>query len=98
MADLSPEQVAHLAKLARLALTDAELDHYAQQLGVILDSVAKVTEVATGDIKPTSHAIEMSNVFRDDVVRPSFTSDVTSQNAPEWEDERFRVPRILDEE
>ena len=98
MAHLSPEQVAHLAKLARLALTDAELDHYAQQLGVILDSVAKVTEVATGDIKPTSHAIEMSNVFRDDVVRPSFTSDVTSQNAPEWEDERFRVPRILDEE
>lgn len=98
MADLSREQVAHLAKLARLALTDAELDHYAQQLGVILDSVAKVTEVATGDIKPTSHAIEMTNVFRDDVVRSSFTSDVTSQNAPEWEDERFRVPRILDEE
>ncbi|MFZ9694145.1 MAG: Asp-tRNA(Asn)/Glu-tRNA(Gln) amidotransferase subunit GatC [Candidatus Nanopelagicales bacterium] len=98
MAHLSPEQVAHLAKLARLALTDAELDHYAQQLGVILDSVAKVTEVATGDIKPTSHAIEMTNVFRDDVVRSSFTSEITSQNAPEWEDERFRVPRILDEE
>jgi aspartyl-tRNA(Asn)/glutamyl-tRNA(Gln) amidotransferase subunit C len=98
MADLSREQVAHLAKLARLALTDAELDHYAQQLGVILDSVAKVTEVATGDIKPTSHAIEMTNVFRDDVVRSSFTSEITSQNAPEWEDERFRVPRILDEE
>lgn len=98
MAELSREQVAHLAKLARLALTDAELDHYAQQLGVILDSVAKVTEVATSDIKPTSHAIEMSNVFRADEVRPSFTSDVTSLNAPEWEDERFRVPRILDEE
>ena len=98
MADLSREQVAHLAKLARLALTDAELDHYAQQLGVILDSVATVTEVATGDIKPTSHAIEMTNVFRDDVVRSSFTSEITSQNAPEWEDERFRVPRILDEE
>jgi aspartyl-tRNA(Asn)/glutamyl-tRNA(Gln) amidotransferase subunit C len=98
MADLSREQVAHLAKLARLALTDAELDHYAQQLGVILDSVAKVTEVAASDIKPTSHAIEMTNVFRTDEVRPSFTSDVTSQNAPEWEDERFRVPRILDEE
>lgn len=98
MAELSREQVAHLAKLARLALTDAELEHYAQQLGVILDSVAKVTEVASSDIKPTSHAIEMTNVFRADEVRPSFTSDVTSQNAPEWEDERFRVPRILDEE
>ncbi len=98
MAELSREQVAHLAKLARLALTDAELEHYAQQLGVILDSVAKVTEVASSDIKPTSHAIEMTNVFRTDEVRPSFTSDVTSQNAPEWEDERFRVPRILDEE
>lgn len=98
MAELSREQVAHLAKLARLALTDAELDHYAQQLAVILDSVAKVTEVATGDIKPTSHAIEMTNVFRKDEVKPSFTSATTSQNAPEWEDERFRVPRILDEE
>jgi aspartyl-tRNA(Asn)/glutamyl-tRNA(Gln) amidotransferase subunit C len=98
MAELSREQVGHLAKLARLALTDAELDHYAQQLAVILDSVAKVTEVATGDIKPTSHAIEMTNVFRKDEVKPSFTSATTSQNAPEWEDERFRVPRILDEE
>lgn len=98
MAELSREQVAHLAKLARLALTDAELDHYAQQLAVILDSVAKVTEVATGDIKPTSHAIEMTNVFREDEVKPSFSSATTSQNAPEWEDERFRVPRILDEE
>ena len=98
MAELSREQVAHLAKLARLALTDAELDHYAQQLAVILDSVAKVTEVATGDIQPTSHAIEMTNVFREDEVKPSFQSATTSQNAPEWEDERFRVPRILDEE
>lgn len=98
MAELSREQVAHLAKLARLALTDAELDHYAQQLAVILDSVAKVTEVATGDIKPTSHAIEITNVFREDEVKPSFSSATTSQNAPEWEDERFRVPRILDEE
>lgn len=98
MAELSREQVAHLAKLARLALSDAELDHYAEQLAVILDSVAKVTEVATGDIKPTSHAIEMTNVFREDEVKPSFSSATTSQNAPEWEDERFRVPRILDEE
>lgn len=98
MAELSREQVAHLAKLARFALSDAELDHYAQQLAVILDSVAKVTEVATGDIKPTSHAIEMTNVFREDEVKPSFSSATTSQNAPEWEDERFRVPRILDEE
>jgi aspartyl-tRNA(Asn)/glutamyl-tRNA(Gln) amidotransferase subunit C len=98
MAELSREQVAHLAKLARLALSDEELEHYAQQLGVILDSVAKVTEVATADIKPTSHAIEMTNVFREDEIRPSFSSESTSRNAPEWEDERFRVPRILDEE
>lgn len=90
-------EVAHLAKLARLALTDDELDHYAGQLDVILGSVARVAEVAAHDIPPTSHAIPLSNVFRPDVVTPGLTADAALAAAPAAEDERFRVPRILDE-
>jgi aspartyl-tRNA(Asn)/glutamyl-tRNA(Gln) amidotransferase subunit C len=90
-------EVAHLAKLARLALTENELDHYAQQLDVILGSVARVSEVATADVKPTSHPIPLENVFRDDVVTPSLGAQAVLAGAPAAEDERFRVPRILDE-
>ncbi len=90
-------EVAHLAKLARLALTENELDHYAQQLDVILGSVARVSEVATADVKPTSHPIPLENVFRDDVVTPSLGAEAVLAGAPAAEDERFRVPRILDE-
>ncbi len=94
---ITREEVAHLAKLARLALTENELDHYAQQLDVILGSVARVSEVATADVKPTSHPIPLENVFRDDVVTPSLGADAVLAGAPAAEDERFRVPRILDE-
>lgn len=90
-------EVAHLAKLARLALTDDELDHYATQLDVILGSVARVAEVAADDIPPTSHAIPMANVFRPDVVVPGLTAEAALAAAPAAEEERFRVPRILDE-
>ena len=90
-------EVAHLAKLARLALTDDELDHYASQLDVILGAVARVAEVAAEDIPPTSHAIPLTNVFRDDAVRPGLSAEAALAAAPAAEDERFRVPRILDE-
>lgn len=90
-------EVAHLAKLARLALTDDELDHYATQLDVILGSVARVAEVTADDIPPTSHAIPLTNVFRPDVVQPGLSAADALAAAPAAEDERFRVPRILDE-
>lgn len=90
--------MAHLARLARLAVTDDELDLFARQLDVILTSVARVGEVAAADIPPTSHAVPMTNVFRADEVRPSLPREAILAGAPDVEDEKFRVPRILSEE
>lgn len=98
MSVITREEVAHLARLARLALTDEQLDHYAGQLDVILTSVARVTEVAAEDIPPTSHALPLTNVMRPDTVRPSLAASDALAGAPAVEDDRFRVPRILDEE
>lgn len=98
MPTISRSEVAHLARLARLAVTDAELDVFAGQLDVILTSVARVGEVAADDIPPTSHAVPLTNVFRSDVVRPGLSQQQALSGAPRAEDGRFRVPRILGEE
>lgn len=98
MSTISRDEVAHLAKLARLAVTDAELDTFVSQLDVILESVATVSEVASADVPPTSHAVPLTNVFRADEVRPSLTQQQALSGAPAAEDGRFRVPRILGEE
>lgn len=98
MPNISRDEVAHLAKLARLAVTDAELDVFAGQLDQILDSVAKVGEVARDDIPPTSHAVPLTNVFRADEVRPSLSQQQALAGAPAAEEGRFRVPRILQED
>lgn len=98
MPNISRDEVAHLARLARLAVTDAELDMFAGQLGVILESVASVGEVAADDIPPTSHAVPLTNVFRRDLVRPGLTQAQALDGAPAAEDGRFRVPRILEDE
>ena len=91
-------EVAHLARLSRLALDDEELDRMASQLDVILGAVARVGEVAAADIPPTSHSVPLTNVFRPDEVRPSLTPEAALSGAPAAEQGRFRVPRILDEE
>lgn len=98
MPTISRDEVAHLARLARLAVTEQELDMFAGQLDIILQSVAQVTEVATEDVPPTSHAVPLTNVFREDVVRPGLTQQQALSAAPSAEDGRFRVPRILGEE
>jgi aspartyl-tRNA(Asn)/glutamyl-tRNA(Gln) amidotransferase subunit C len=98
MPDITRDEVRHLADLARIDLDDAELDHLAPQLSVILESVASIAEVAAADIPPTSHAIPLTNVFRDDVVRPSLTAEQALSGAPETELQRFSVPRILGDE
>jgi aspartyl-tRNA(Asn)/glutamyl-tRNA(Gln) amidotransferase subunit C len=95
---LSREEVAHLAHLARMAVSDEELDLFAGQLDVILRAVARVGEVADEDVPPTTHAVPMTNVFRADVARPCLPRDVVLSQAPAAEDGRFRVPRILGEE
>jgi aspartyl-tRNA(Asn)/glutamyl-tRNA(Gln) amidotransferase subunit C len=96
--NISRDEVAHLAKLARLAVTAEELDVFAGQLDQILDAVAKVGEVARDDIPPTSHAVPLTNVFREDVVRPGLSQQQALSGAPAAEEGRFRVPRILGEE
>ena len=98
MPNISRDEVAHLARLARLAVTDAELDKFAGQLDVILQSVARVGEVAAEDIPPTSHAVPLQNVFRADEPRPGLTQEQALAGAPAVEQGRFRVPRILGEE
>jgi aspartyl-tRNA(Asn)/glutamyl-tRNA(Gln) amidotransferase subunit C len=94
---ISRADVAHLARLARIAMTDVELDHLADQLGVILGAVARVQEVTAADIAPTSHAVPLTNVFRADEASPSLGADGALAAAPAAEDGRFRVPQILGE-
>ena len=98
MTAISREEVAHLARLSRLAVTDEELDTFAGQLDVILQAVARIGEVAAADIPPTSHSVPLTNVLREDVVRPGLPRDEALAGAPDAEDGRFRVPRILSEE
>lgn len=99
MPEITREQVAHLARLSRLALDDDELDRLAGQLDVILGAVARIGEVSdAADVPPTTHAVPLENVSRPDVVRPSLPRDEVLAGAPEAEDGRFRVPRILDEQ
>jgi aspartyl-tRNA(Asn)/glutamyl-tRNA(Gln) amidotransferase subunit C len=95
---ITRDDVAKLANLARIDLTDAELDHLAPQLAVILESVAAVSGVAADDIPPSSHALPMENVMRPDEVRGSLTPEEALAGAPEEEQQRFKVPRILGEE
>lgn len=98
MPQISRDDVAHLAALARIDLDDAELDQLAPQLDVILDSIRSISDVAADDVPPTSHALPLTNVFRDDVVRPGLTAEEALSGAPEVEQQRFKVPRILGDE
>ena len=93
--DISAEQVAHLANLARIDLSPEELESLTKELGQIVESVAKVQEVAGPDVPATSHPLPLTNVFRDDVVVTSLDRDEVLAAAPAAEDGRFRVPPIL---
>lgn len=98
MTAITRDEVAHLARLSRLALDEGELDTLAAQLGDILTAMAKVQEVAQGDIPPSSHALPLTNVYRPDEAKPGLTPEQALAGAPAVEDQRFRVPRILGEE
>jgi len=94
---LTREEVLHVARLARLAFTDDEVDRYTAQLSAILDHAARVSEVAADDVAPTSHALPLVNVFREDVVGECLSQEKALSTAPESEDGRFKVPRIIEE-
>src|SRR5213592_4463922 len=97
-AAISRDEVAHLARLSRLAVTADELDTFAGQLDVILQAVARVGEVAADDIPPTSHSVPLTNVLREDVPRAGLDREAALAGAPDAAGDRFRVPRILEEE
>ncbi len=98
MSGISREEVANLARLARIEMSDAELDHLSGEMQVILGAVARVQEAAGADVPPTSHPIPVNNVVREDVVVPSLTPTDALSGAPASTEQRFKVPQILGEE
>lgn len=99
MSEISREDVAHWAKLARLDLSDAELNEYAQQIDGIVDRVAAIRQVDTEGIDPLSHPTQnvdgAVSVMREDVVIPSLTAEQALDQAPRQSEQRFEVPQIL---
>jgi aspartyl-tRNA(Asn)/glutamyl-tRNA(Gln) amidotransferase subunit C len=99
MADrITRADVEHVAQLARLALSEEEIVSLSAELGKILDYAAQVSALDTHDVPPTAHPLPLVNVFRPDVARPGLSRDEVLAAAPDVQDNRFRVPRILGEE
>ena len=90
--------VEHVARLARLALTDEEIERFRRQLGLILEHAERVREVAAKDVPPTAQPVPRSNVYRPDEPGPCLSQEEALATAPEVEDGRFKVPRIIEEE
>ena len=93
---ITKDQVLYVADLARLDLDDASIDKFAGQIGTILDYVDKLNEVDTEGIRPTSHAISLTNAFREDEPNEHLERDQALSNAPEIEDGSFIVPKIIE--
>jgi len=92
---ITKEEVVHVASLARLNLDDEAIDLYTKQLGDILTYMDTLNRVDTRDVPPTSHAIFINNVFREDEVKPSVPEERALANAPESEDGSFVVPKVI---
>jgi len=89
---ITRDEVLHVARLARLALSDEEVERLTAELGAILDAVSKVSELDLDDVPPTSHPLDLVNVWDEDEPRPSLPLDEAFANAPEREGDLFRVP------
>ena len=94
---LTRADVAHVASLARLTLTDEELDHFTEQLAQVLDHAEDVASLDLAGVRPTAHALAVANVVRHDEPTPSLDREEVLAAAPDVEDHRFRVPPILGE-
>ncbi|HEX4868002.1 MAG TPA: Asp-tRNA(Asn)/Glu-tRNA(Gln) amidotransferase subunit GatC [Acidimicrobiales bacterium] len=97
MASLSRDDVAHVARLARLQLTDEQIDTFTPQLAAILDHAADVEALQLDDVPPTAHPFPLANVMRPDVARDAGVRDAVLDQAPATEDGMFRVPPVLGE-
>ena len=93
---ITREEIEHVARLARLELSEQEKEMFTGQMDAILAYVDKLNELETGGIVPTSHAVPMENAFRDDVVAESFGADRALLNAPDRSDDFFRVPKVIE--
>jgi aspartyl-tRNA(Asn)/glutamyl-tRNA(Gln) amidotransferase subunit C len=89
---ISREEVLNVARLARLELTDDEVERFQEQLSAILDAVSKVSELDLSDVPPTSHPLEIANAWGEDEPRPSLSLDEAFANAPDRDDDHFRTP------
>ena len=96
-ARITRTDVEHVARLARLALSEEEVEQFTVQLGAILEHAARVEALDTADVPPTAHPIPLANILRPDEPRPGLDRDEVLAMAPEAEDRRFRVPRIVGE-
>jgi aspartyl-tRNA(Asn)/glutamyl-tRNA(Gln) amidotransferase subunit C len=96
-APISRDDVAHVARLARLELTEDELERFTGQLGAVLEHAADIAALDIADVPPTAHPLPLVNVLREDTPAPSLDRDEVLSQAPAAEDGRFRVPRILGE-
>lgn len=93
---LSDKDVNHVARLARLALTDAERAKYREQLGKILDHIASLDKYDAKDVPPTSHVVPMANAWREDAPRPFADIEALLSNAPDREDAFFKVKKVIE--
>ncbi len=96
MAELSNDDVRKVASLARLELSEAEIEHFAEQLDGVLSYVHVLDELDVSNVEPMAHAIDVSNVLRDDATRPSLPRDKALANAPKTDGRYFLVPQILE--
>jgi aspartyl-tRNA(Asn)/glutamyl-tRNA(Gln) amidotransferase subunit C len=94
---ISRDDVAHVARLARLDLSDEELERFTSQLGAVLEHAADIAALDIADVPPTAHPLPLVNVLRADEPKPSLDRDEVLAQAPAAEDRRFKVPRILGE-
>jgi len=92
MAGISRDEVLHVARLARLELTDEEVSKFQEQLSAIIDAISKVSELDLSDVPPTAHPLEIANTWAEDEPRPSLPLDDVFANAPDRDDDYFRVP------
>ena len=95
---LDEDAVRHVAHLARLEITDEEVARYGEQLSQILHYMGQLNELDTTDVPPTAHPLAVSNVFREDNVRPGLEPHQALRNAPDRQEDLFRVPKVLDQE
>jgi aspartyl-tRNA(Asn)/glutamyl-tRNA(Gln) amidotransferase subunit C len=89
-------EIGHISLLARLELSKEEMDLFSRQLGSIIEYIKKLNELDTSGVEPTAHVLPLHNVFREDVVQPSLPREMALQNAPERNEQFYRVPKIIE--